>query len=330
MKKFPFLAILVAISLFAIMGCKKETSSDDPTPSGLAVLSTAAISSISQTGAQSGGNITSDGGNPVTARGICWSTTASPTVTDQKTMNGSGIGSFTAVLTSLTPEIKYFVRAYATNSKGTAYGNELSFTTPTPVYTATDADGNLYHGITIGEKVWLVENLRTTHYRNGDPIPNVTDQNQWKGLSSGAYCAYLNNASNSSVYGYLYNFFALSDPRGIAPVGYHVATESEWNDLSTFLGGKLTCGGKLKETGTTHWTPPNAGATNSTGFTALPGGRRTDNEFGHIRDFGYFWTSSKTNDIPWIFYLNYNIESLSAFGLYGTETYGNAIRCVKD
>ncbi len=322
--------MLTLLAGFFLITCSKESETEDTPTVGLAVLSTTALSGITQTSAQTCGTITSDGGSNVTARGVCWNTAPSPTITNQKTVNGTGTGTFSATLTSLASGTKYYVRAYATNGKGTAYGNELSFTTASPVYTVTDIDGNLYHGITIGTQVWLVENLRTTKYRNGDAIPNITDQTQWAGLTTGAYCAYGNNQANASVYGYLYNFFAVTDPRGIAPPGYHVASKGEWQTLSDFLGGNSVSGGKLKESGTAHWQAPNDAATNSSGFTALPCGRRIDGGFETIKTNGYFWTSTLDNVFPMSFYLCNDLESILYYGLYGAETYGKGVRCVKD
>jgi uncharacterized protein (TIGR02145 family) len=248
----------------------------DGISSGIVIptLSTTAASSITTTSATSGGNVISDGGATVTARGVCWSTNQNPTIDNSKTSNDIGTGSFTSNLTGLTANTIYYVRAYATNSMGTAYGNQVTFKTTTDVETntVTDIDGNIYHTVTIGTQVWMVENLKTTKYRNGDPIPNVTG-NAWAALTTGAYCWYNNDAATyKATYGALYNWYAVADSRNIAPTGWHVPTDAEWTTLTTFLGGESVAGGKLKETGTNHWTSPNTGATNETGFTALPGG----------------------------------------------------------
>jgi uncharacterized protein (TIGR02145 family) len=160
--------------------------------------------------------------------------------------------------------------------------------------TVTDTDGNVYHTVTIGTQTWMAENLKVTKYRNGDTIPNVTDTTEWYNLSTGAYCDYENTASNSSVYGKLYNWYALADSRNIAPAGWHVASDAEWTTLTTFLGGEV--GGKLKEKGTAHWLSPNEGATNETGFTALPAGcRGSVGYFYYLGSYAYFWSSTEYN-----------------------------------
>ena len=119
--------------------------------------------------------------------------------------------------------------------------------------TVTDIDGNAYHTVAIGKQVWLVENLKVTRYRNGDQIPNVSDNKQWCNLTTGAYCNYNNDANNVTTYGRLYNWYAVHDIRNIAPKGWHVATDVEWKILTDYLGGETIAGGKLKETGTTLW-----------------------------------------------------------------------------
>ena len=137
----------------------------------------------------------------------------------------------------------------------------------------TDIDDNVYQAVKIGKQWWTAENLQVIHYRNGDAIPEITNNSEWIGLSTGARCAYDNDVSNVSTYGYLYNWYAVDDSRNIAPAGWHVPTHEEWQALVDYLGGKRF-GGKLKETGTTHWHSPNVGATNESGFSALPAGLR--------------------------------------------------------
>ncbi len=144
--------------------------------------------------------------------------------------------------------------------------------------TLTDIDGNVYRTIKIGNQWWLAENLKVTHYRNGNPIIKlIADEPNWSSWASmlnGACCAYEYNDSLANIYGYLYNWFAVADPRKISPEGWHVPNDDEWNSLIKFLGGESVAGGKLKEAGTSHWLSPNNGATNESGFTAFPGGER--------------------------------------------------------
>ena len=292
------------------------------------IVSTIAISAITSSTASSGGNITSDGGSTITARGVCWGTSANPTISSSKNIDGSGIGSFTSTLTGLIPNTTYYARAYATNSAGTGYGNEISFKTLVGNTTVTDIDGNVYNIVTIGTQTWMVENLKTTKYRNSEAIPNVTDGATWGTLTTGAYCWYNNDAANKSTYGGLYNWYAVADSRNIAPVGWHVPTDSEWTTLTTYLGGVTVAGGKLKEPGTTHWYSPNADATNSSGFTALPGGCRSPG-FGDIGGYCYWWSSteySATHAWRWGVYYSYGEVSRSSYSKY----YGYSVRCLRD
>ena len=171
--------------------------------------------------------------------------------------------------------------------------------------TVTDIDGNVYQTVKIGDQWWMAENLKVTHYRNGDVIPNVMAISTGTDVSTGSYCAYDNNKSNVNTYGYLYNWYAVDDNRNICPVGWHVPTDEEWKELEMHLGINQSEtdnadwrgtdeGGKLKETGVTHWTSPNIGATNEVGFSALPGGYQ--NPSGYFYDIGllaHFWSSSE-------------------------------------
>jgi uncharacterized protein (TIGR02145 family) len=139
----------------------------------------------------------------------------------------------------------------------------------------------------------MVGNLKVTHYNNGDVIPNVTDQTTWNGLTTGALCAYNNDQTNVKTYGYLYNYYVISDPRGICPSGWHVPSLAEFETLSQSCGGDAVAGGALKEAGTTHWRAPNTGATNSSGFTALPGGVRFIEGFMGLGDGDDFWSTTQ-------------------------------------
>ena len=163
--------------------------------------------------------------------------------------------------------------------------------------TVTDIDGNVYNTVTIGTQVWMKENLKVTHYNNGDEIPNIEDNAAWTGLSNGAYCNYQNDNDFVDTYGRLYNWFAVDDGREICPTGWHIATDAEWTILSDYLGGRHIAGGKLKEAGTTHWASPNTGATNSSGFTGLPSGMRSsvDGIFGYQTEGCGFWSNTQVN-----------------------------------
>lgn len=308
-----------------------------PDTTHVPVLATAAVTDVSQTEATSGGTVLNDGGAPITARGVCWSTGDEPSIDDDATLDGDGAGSFVSHLTGLAAGTAYHLRAYATNRVGTGYGEVVPFaTTPADPVTVTDIDGNVYRTVRIGSQLWLADNLRVTRFNNGDPLPNVTDNAAWMALTGPAYCWYLNDeATYGTVYGALYNWFAVDGAsnggRSICPVGWHVPTADEWTALTTALGGLNTAGGKLKEAGTVHWLAPNAGATNESGFTALPGGYRgyATGAFNLVRQFGHWWSITAADQSQaWgegLFYLdsaaNHSPSMMRS---------GFSIRCVRD
>ena len=201
---------------------------------------------------------------------------------------------------------------------------------PTPANTLTDIDGNFYHTVTIGTQVWMVENLKTTKYRDGTSIPNVTGNSAWSSLTTGAYCDYNNTSSNSSTYGRMYNWYAINDTHNLCPAGWHIPTDAEWTNLTNHLGGESVAGAKLKETGIAHWTTPNADATNESGFTALPGGTRwVDGVFGLIGTEGRWWSSTEF-DAQNAWWRILNNTSGSVVRTNNLKTYGFSVRCVKD
>jgi uncharacterized protein (TIGR02145 family) len=167
------------------------------------------------------------------------------------------------------------------------------FTIQNQAQTVTDIDGNVYTSVHIGTQIWLGQNLNVAHYNNGDSIPNITDDIVWGNLTTGAYCDYNNIPANSAIYGKLYNHYTISDPRYLCPTGWHVSSDDEWVTLVAYLGGDSIAGGKLKETGTTHWLNMNFGASNESGFTALPGGERADDgTFLNLGVAGIWWDST--------------------------------------
>lgn len=299
-------------------------------PNVVPVLTTAAVGEVTYATAQCGGTITSDGGAAVTARGVCWSTSPTPTVADEKTADGAGTGDFVSLMTGLPARTACYVRAYATNSVGTGYGNIVPFATTDSAGTVTDIDGNIYRTIKIGDQWWTADNIKVTHYRNGDAIPNVTDGSTWASLTTGAYCNYNNDEANVATYGRLYNWYAAADGRNIAPAGWHLPSDIEWQTLIDYLGGDAVAGWKLKETGTTHWLPPNSG-TDEGGFAALPGGYRGSNYavFADLGNYACFWTSTAiSSSYAWYRSISYNYADVSHYD--SRKFYAFSVRCVKD
>jgi uncharacterized protein (TIGR02145 family) len=257
----------------------------------------------------------------------------------------SGITSTSYVLSGLSEGGTYYWRVNATGPGGTSgWSDDRYFTTGSTheTGTMTGNDGKIYQTVKIGNQWWMAENLKETEYRNGNAIQNVTDNSIWAGLSTGARCAYDNSESNASVYGYLYNWYAVSDSRNIAPPGWHVPTDEEWKTLEKHLGMSQSEadnsgergtneGGKLKETGTIHWFSPNEGATNESGFSALPGGYRYDYD-GIFYYLGYsatFWSSTELGaNYAWYRYLYFSSSLVSRY--INDKQDGFSIRLLRD
>ncbi|MEI6822948.1 MAG: fibrobacter succinogenes major paralogous domain-containing protein [Bacteroidota bacterium] len=290
---------------------------------------TTSVSSIMFYTALSSGNIISDGGATISVRGVCWNTSPNPTITNNITTDSSGTGIYSSSITGLSPVTTYYIRAYASNSAGTNYGNEINFTTldPSKVY---DIDMNKYDTVHIGTQVWIEQNLKTTHYRNGDSIPNVTDNTAWATLLTGAYCNYNNDTNITFTYGRLYNFYTIADSRNLCPIGWHVPSDAEWTSLTTYLGGLSVAGGKLKEAGTLHWYSPNTSATNETGFTAIPIGDRYYT--GLYNDFSFVvcWWSSTMSSTTNALNRGIRYDSSNVYSVSNNMGCGFSVRCLKD
>src|SRR5664280_2573146 len=271
------------------------------------ILTTAAISSIDVTTAVSGGTITSNGGATITVSGICWATTPTPLATGSHTTDGTTSGSFSSNLTLLTGGTPYYVRAYATNSIGTAYGNQLIFNTK-----LADVDGNKYNIVVIGTQIWMAENLKTTKFNdNTTLIPNVTDNTAWTLLNTPAYSWYNNDGTTyKPLYGAIYNWFTIdaasNGGKNVCPTGWHAPSDVEFQTLELDLG--MTAGTAIGQVGawgyrgtdqgsemknTTGWATGENG-TNISGFSALPGGYRYGESgvFNSIGDLSYWWSTT--------------------------------------
>ena len=311
-------------------------------PVSVPTVTTSAVTSITETTATSGGNITSDGGLPVTARGVCWSTTTNPTVDSYKTTDGSGTGSFSSSLTGLTAGITYYVRAYATNSAGTAYGEEKTFKTQddgvlTGTFTDT-RDGKTYKTVKIGEQVWMAENLAylpkvnvpdgKSRYEDTVPVFYVYDYH-------GTDVVEAKSNYNYITYGVLYNYVAALEA---CPEGWHLPAGGEWEQLAQFISDTKgpyastyisfeNIGGHLKAT--SEWIyHRTGGGTDDFGFSALPGAQygpgyvKDKMVFGGIGDSGYWWSTTKS----WNMYFFY--KTLQGTSL--DKGAAQSIRCVRN
>jgi uncharacterized protein (TIGR02145 family) len=316
-------------------------------------LTTNTLTTITQTGVTTGGNITSDGGSAITARGVVWSTSPTPNISlSTKTTDGIGTGTFTSSITNLTPNTTYYVRAYAMNSVAPGYGNEISFTTksdsisvmgiPCPgTPTVKDIDGNSYNTVQIGSQCWTKENLKVTKYRDGSVITldtsgginGVGTGQTWSGRTSGARTLYGNNQNNLTTYGYLYNWYTVADNKGLCPSGWHVPSDGEWSTLTDYLGGERVAGGKMKTIGTTYWQSPNTEATNESGFSAIPGGYRDNSgRFLSIYFYAFIWSATEENIYNYAWGRNLNNVSSDAYKFYkfNTKQFGGSVRCLRD
>jgi uncharacterized protein (TIGR02145 family) len=189
-------------------------------------------------------------------------------------------------------------------------------------------NGHTYDLMAIGSQCWFAENLRTANYRNGNAIPNVTDNGTWAALTTGAW-SQANNSSMEAIYGKLYNWYAVADSRNLCPVGWHVPSDAEWTALDTYLGGQSVAGGKMKTIGFTNWSNPNTAATNSSGFSGLPGGdRHTDGTFTSVGSNGYWWSTSESGSYAWY----RSLSSTSGFATRNSNSrgFGYSVRCIKD
>lgn len=327
--KFTSISILSLVVLLTLVSCKKPP-----------LLTTIPITLITESSAIAGGNVLDNGGADITSRGIVWGTSPYPTLSNSFLNDITGANSYTISIWGLIPNTTYYVRAYATNSAGTAYGNQLIFTT-------TSANGNgiisnpgsgvTYNGYTYSSIVlgngqeWMAENLRTNKYRNGATIANVTNSSQWPNLHTGAWAYYDNDNQNDTTYGKLYNWYAVTDQRNVCPSGWHLPTDAEWTELTDYLGGESVAGGKLKSTDINFWDGANNEATNESGFTGLPGGATVSGGFFSKGSQGYWWSSTGQpgqGGQCWYRTLDNN-NGIAGRG-YGEAMMGMSVRCLKD
>ncbi len=192
-----------------------------------------------------------------------------------------------------------------------------------------DIEGNGYKIVQIGTQLWMKENLKVSKFRNGDAIPTNLDNTAWSSTTSGAYAVYSNDVKNSSKYGKLYNWYAVADPRGLCPSGWHIPSDKEWTELENYLGGRDAAGGKLKAV-SSMWNNPNTGASNSSGFSALPGGYRYDNGYFYtIGYLSYWWSSTEYSSTSswnrWLYY-----ETGESYRNLFNKHYGFCVRCLRD
>lgn len=298
-------------------------------------VTTGQVSGITNTAAVCGGTVTYNGGDPATEKGICWSLAPNPTLEDAEDGHlaaTSGNDAYSCNMTGLQQGSRYYFRAYVKNSGGTAYGEEKSFNTK-----VADIEGNLYGTVNIGNQVWMTENLKATMYNDNTSIPNVTDDTIWVHLSTPAYCWLKNDIQYKDIYGALYNWFTVETGK-LCPSGWHVPSDNEYKVLEQTLGmaaDKLDVpewrgtdqGAKMKST--TGWAEGENG-TNSSGFTALPGGYKwgKNGAFNGIGMITYWWTADPNDSYAW--YRRIDGTRNDVYRFYTSKRGGKYIRCVKN
>ena len=361
MKKKTGFFLMILLVLIGLTFCVEDefpegqphydpTAYEEESSTGLAAATLQEVIFVTCVSARIIGLITDLGIEGVITQGVCWSTVPNPTTSDNKTENGGfhSLTHFAYDLTGLSSGTTYYIRGYVKNCAGTAYGNEVSFTTLACIdQPCLDIDGNVYKTVQIGTQTWMAENLKTTRYNDGSQIPYITDLIDWAQLiefekfvecpqlTKGTYYWFDNDSSNKDIYGAIYNWYAV-DRGNLCPTGWHVPTDAEWTKLEYFLGGTQIAGGKLKESGTTHWLSPNTGATNESGFTALPGAIN-DGYFGSDDwwlgdyDTGMYglWWSASYYDIFGIYRYIINLYT-PLYQSGGLKNCGASVRCLKD
>jgi len=274
-----------------------------------------------------GGNVTANGGAEVISRGVCWNTIGNPSTSDKKTIDGGGTGAFSSVLSELLPGTLYYVRAYASNLAGTAYGEVIILNTK-----IADIEGNTYKTVTIGTQIWMAENLKATKYRNGDIISSTTPPElDISGETEPKYqWAYFGDGYNIPIYGRLYTGYAALDVRNLCPAGWNLPSDGEFTILVNYLGGDTIAGGKLKEAGYDHWSRYNKSGTNESGFTALPGGYRSgDGYFGGLLYEAAWWCSTGVSS-DWGWGLGVRDSFGDVYLGSNSRQTGLSVRCLKD
>lgn len=268
----------------------------------------------------------------ITSKGICWSESKSlPEISDKKVISSANENSFVLYINCLKPGTTYYIRAFATNKAGTAYGNPITIKTLSDEDgTVSDIEGNIYKTVKIGSQTWFAQNLRTSHYNNGVSINSTNNEIYEEAKPQYQWPA---NGDEELVekYGRLYTWYVVTDTRNICPCGWHVPSQEEFNELIEYLGGDVELiGAYLKEAGTDNWNAPNAGATNSSGFTAIPEGARDyTSAFVWFGKSASFWSSTENDTDDAFLYSLDHLNTEFVEDVYSHKA-GHAVRCIKD
>ncbi len=309
------LFLIIAFTLVIFTGCDKEDDLMAPELGSTEVLY------ISHNSATIAGSITSDADVSISDRGVCWSTESGPTINDNSIVTGGSDNNFTIEIEDLDLETTYYVRTFATNDDGTAYGSEVTITTTSSL---EDIDGNTYNTVVIGDQNWMAANLITTTYNDGESIPNVTDNSSWSNLETHAYAWFDNNPDRDDLGAY-YNWYTVSTGK-ICPSGWRVPNEADWDTLIDFLGSNP--GDKLKRTPTAMY-----GNANETGFTAIMSGYRGggNGAFGSVGEWAIYWIGEDYDlSQEWPDLIKLESTSTGVDKTFFSPQTGASIRCIKE
>jgi uncharacterized protein (TIGR02145 family) len=311
------ISIISTLIIIIIVSCEDEN---------VAIL-TKEVKDINQISAMCFGQISDNEG--IVEKGFCWDTLPNPSIDKKKITVTLGSTTFSGLIRPLKPLTTYYIRAYVTTRSSVYYGNEIQITTLNNIF-VDPRDERIYKMITIGTQTWMAENLNAIKFNDGTDIPLVTNSSVWDYIETPGYCWYENNqVVFGETYGPLYNWYAVQTQK-LCPLGWHVPTDSEWNALIIYCGGDQVAGNKLKESKNSHWSFPNTGATNETGFTALPGGFRDYNgDFITVNLLGYWWCSTEGGDwSAWYRYMHKDFSNV--FRINENKQRGFSVRCIKD
>ncbi len=340
MKRAQLLFIMFLIVLFVLVACNEDSTGPDNAKPGIPSNPNPADNATSVSTNANLSWVCSDPDEDPLTYDVYFGTSSNPPLVN------SGQGETIYDVGILNEETTYYwkIKAHDDHSNSTT-GDIWQFATFS-YGTVTDIDGNVYQTIQIGDQEWMAENLKVTHYRNGDPIPNVTNDDDWSDLTTGAYVWYDNDISWKDSYGAMYNWYAVDDARGLAPAGWHVSTVDEWTDLTDYIGGigsphgneLKSCrqvdsplGGGCNTNEHPRWSQDNDNwGTDDYGFSGLPGGYRHDyGTFYIIGNYGFWWSSTDySSEYAWSRRLDYNAGNVTP-ATY-TKVKGSSVRCIKD
>lgn len=300
------------------------------------VITTLPVSNVTTHSALAGADISNPESELIIEKGICWGLFETPNLSDLNynySTNEDLLDVFKIKIENLRANTTYYYRAYYTTENDTIYGIQLEFVTPDYIIfnpditygTVVDVDGNEYKTVTIGNQTWMAENLKTTCFRNGDKIQNLSNENYWSGLNDGSetpsYCLYRDDDSYNEVYGLYYNWSVVTDERNIAPEGWRVPNKEDWDQLINFSAYSL------REETSAHWSYNSEKSTNSTGFSAIAGGKR-HGDFAGVGNYAHFFsTSTNENNFPISVYIGREISYLNQ---WENSFRGYNIRCIKE